>query len=148
MDNEWNRSEEDEKMEIFVRERLAKIQEMRIERDRVSNTKRKRDVEFLESYDQPEDNPDRIRELIFPNMANLRSGVHSISAQYTKQFTSSETLNRRVDMLMNEYGISTPMMTENVLIQNEILRQKILQLIDLQKKVSKKESTLLFGGDG
>jgi DNA methyltransferase 1-associated protein 1 len=68
------RTEQDAIDESAVLERLKKIESIKQDRAK-DKSKRKRDDLLSEPWNQPEDNPDKIKDIILPNMTNLKQGI-------------------------------------------------------------------------
>lgn len=117
-----------------VRNRLEIIQNIKENRAKV---KRRRDVEDQQKFPSFDTNESSIRLLIFPTINNLKQGVHSLHSIHMSQNTSSTTFNHEVEKVMMEHSIRhPPAMTEKVLIQHETLRIKIVQMLELRRRLS------------
>lgn len=149
------RTKEDEQKEAEVREKLKKIeiikkkrlmQDTRISVVTSTPIKKEENIEVkIELTPEksllmtPEKSPEKIE--IVPQ----KNGAYLVSQ--LKPVNSNLQLNRRIEMVLAEKNVNPQLYTEKVLMEYEVLRKKIAQMIDLQKKVSKKESdvNLLLG---
>lgn len=145
------RTREDELKEIEVREKLKKIEAIKKKRMnlevKVINTPIKREEMFEVKVEVP---PEITSPIIQTSPEKLeivpqKQGTYLMSQM--KPNGSNIQLNKRIEMVLLEKNVNPQLFTEKVLIEYEALRKKIAIMIDLQKKVSKKESdvNLLLG---
>jgi hypothetical protein len=136
----FNRSKEDEERENELKEKLKKIEE--IKKQRQVELKKQKKRKEVEKIDETEFLMDSYTPT-FVALDTLKPGIY-VSSLLKPTPTNTDSVNsRRIESVLTENDLTLdPIPTEKILIAHECLKQKISKLLDLQKKVLRKETSL------
>eukprot|EP01080_Neovahlkampfia_damariscottae_P003828 gene3828-6989_t len=138
LEQTFNRTKEDEEKENELKEKLRKIEE--IKKQRQLEAKKQKKKKEIEKIDLDAFIVDGFVSNM-PDLNTLKPGIYCSLLLKGKAHENSNS--RRIDSVLSENDLSIePIPTEKILIEHEHLKYKISKLLDLQKKVLRKETSL------